>query len=200
MKADERHKLKSNQLADYAEQIGDWAKRHAKLLGAIAGVIILGAGLFWFLSWRHEVQKTNAWNEFAKVQKKASEPTGETAGLAEQFGRVAAQFPDTFPVNVTALYYQAYVLRNTGVADKTPKAEEIFRLLIDKDKKPYHPLITPLARIALADIDLSREQPAEAIEMLRSVETDTKADLATVAMARSMRVAIDKADRTVRER
>ena len=89
MKAEERHKLKSNQLADYAELIGDWGKRHAKLLLAILGVILLAVGGVWFWNWRNEVKKDNARTELAKVQKKASEATSDSMlclALASQLG------------------------------------------------------------------------------------------------------------------
>ncbi|MDD4888928.1 MAG: hypothetical protein PHU85_03290 [Phycisphaerae bacterium] len=198
MRADERHKLRTNQLADYLQRAPELVKQHAKLLVGLAVLIVLVVAVVFYVGYQREARTNKAWNDFNAAQNKlfdalATGKSSELGKAAEEFGRVASDYANTPPVTSWALYYQGHMLllqarqraidsaRSGAARDLLSRAEEALKLVVEREK--YHPIATPTAWLDLAGIYADRAEFGKARDALLKVNNDKMADPGLAAIA-----------------
>lgn len=197
MKADERHKLRTNQLADWVQHAPQFLRKHARLLVTCVLLVVAVGLALWYRSYRNEAQQDKAWNELAAAVSKydhasSSGLAGDQADAIQEFGRIATEYPKTPPVTIMALLYQG-----EGLLDQARrKALDVvgrgnYRNLLDEAEKaleaavrqPYHPLFTAQARLALAGVATDQSDFSKAREILTAIKDDPKADAEMKSLA-----------------
>ena len=160
MKHDERQKLKTNELVETVEKFAAWVKSHTRLLVSVAVLIVLALGLWWFISYQQRAGLDRAWDALSKAK------------APEDYARVVRDYPNTPPVTAIALYYQGAMLEGQGATDR---AAGLYKRAMDQ---PYHPFLTPLARLASAHAALRRGPSNfnEIRDTYNKIVTDPRAD------------------------
>ena len=160
MKQEERHKLKTNELIDAVASTGAWVKSHTRLLVSVAVLLILAIGLWWFIHYQQQAGLEKAWDGLAKAK------------TSDDFARIVRDHPNNAPVTAIALYRQGYEMERDGNVER---AEGFYKRVLEQ---PYHPLVTPLARLAMAHAEMSRGPSNfnDLRDSLTKIVTDPKAD------------------------
>ncbi len=189
MKADERHKMRTNQFATFLQDFPEKLKKNSRLLTWSAAVVVVAVAAVLFLQYRAGARQDQAWNEFTNAVNSLSSVSGTSdsqtrlAPVAERFALAADAYPDSPPVTAWNYYYQGVTLMTEATLrgkvggsarynDLLGKAEEAFKKVLEQ---PYDPMATPAARIALGNIALDRGQFDAARAGYTEVADDDKA-------------------------
>lgn len=190
MKAEERHKLKTNELAAWIANIPRKLEENQRTIAVVLVVIILGLAGWWFYHYRADTQRDQAWGELMLAWGDEN---------VEQLATVAEEYSSVEPVAALAEYCrglkilgdasrQGMVQNKAGYAAALDSAAGAFRAVLDK---PYHPLATAGARLNLARIARDRDDRTEARQFLQQIVDDPKASPQIVGMAHAELNALD---------
>jgi len=205
MKAEERHKLKSNELADSIKEMSEFFNRHsAKLLTGVIVILILAAGVLW-------MQKSRANSQYERIyllqdllvqssqlryraaQESRVQPDKATEeysyNVEPQVGMLAelAQLEIGSPVGMTALLQQAQNLRsqllysNNAMSEQerqelNRRAEVIYQRVVNE--YPEQAVATATARFGLALLAEDNDQWEQAKQIYEAIANDKEGRLA----------------------
>ena len=206
MKAEERHKLKSNELADSIKELSEFFNRHsAKLLTGVIVILILAAAVLWRQKNKAESQYERIYLlqnliaqsnqlQYRAAQQARVQPEENTTGeflynVEPQAGLLAelAQMEIGSPVGITALLQQAQNLRSQLLySDRTMSEQEqldlsrrtevIYKRVIDEC--PEQAVVTATARLGLALLAEDRGQWDQAKQIYETIADDKEDQLA----------------------
>jgi hypothetical protein len=202
MKADERHKLKTNQLATFLSQVPEKLRANSRLLTGIGVLVVLAVAVTLILVWYRGRKETDAWNAEASAVNKLNADLGvglkanALTDAIDGLNKVAVDYPNKPPVTCMARYYEGWGYLAEAQARRGELSRVAYRDNLDRAREaltqavaqPYHPLFTPLAKVLLGDIaqDQGQQDPrqfAKAAELYSEVAGDGKADEAVKQMA-----------------
>jgi len=206
MKAEERHKLKSNELADSLKELSEFFNRHSsKLLAGVIAILILAAAVLW-------TQKNEAASQYERIrllqnliaqsnqlqyraaQQARVQPEENTTeeflyNVEPQAGLLAelAQMETGSPVGITALLQQAQNLRSQLLySDKAMSEQEqldlnrrteiIYQRVISEC--PKQAVVAATARFGLALLAEDRGKWDQAKQMYETITDDKEGQLA----------------------
>jgi predicted negative regulator of RcsB-dependent stress response len=184
MKAEERHKLKTNELANWLGRVPAFGRKYAYWLIGLVVVVVLGVGGWLIYSWHKDAVRTEKWDALAKASQ-----VGDPAERANQLAQFVKDHGDNDTPTSWALYQEAEAIQEQAVSGRPGadqlrrRAEELYQKLINE--RAYDPVVTPMARISLANLLLGGSQPEleRARDLFLTVQADTKADGALRQMA-----------------
>ena len=206
MKSEERHKLKSNELADSLKELSEFFNRHSsKLLAGVIAILVLAAAVLW-------TQKNEAASQYERIyllqsliaqsnqlQYRAAQQTrvqpeentteGFLYNVEPQAGLLAelAQMETGSPVGITALLQQAQNLRSQLLySDKAMSEQEqldlnrrteiIYQRVISEC--PKQAVVAATARFGLALLAENRGQWDQAKQIYETIADDKEGQLA----------------------
>jgi hypothetical protein len=206
MKSEERHKLKSNELADSLKELSEFFNRHSsKLLGGVIAILILAAAVLW-------TQKNEAASQYERIrllqnliaqsnqlqyraaQQARVQPEENTTeeflyNVEPQASLLAelAQMETGSPVGITALLQQAQNLRSQLLySDKAMSEQEqlelnrrteiIYQRVISEC--PKQAVVAATARFGLALLAEDRGQWDQAKQIYETITDDKEGQLA----------------------
>ena len=206
MKSEERHKLKSNELADSLKELSEFFNRHSsKLLAGVIAILVLAAAVLW-------TQKNEAASQYERIyllqsliaqsnqlQYRAAQQTrvqseentteGFLYNVEPQAGLLAelAQMETGSPVGITALLQQAQNLRSQLLySDKAMseqkqlelnrRTEIIYQRVINEC--PKQAVVAATARFGLALLAENRGQWDQAKQIYETITDDKEGQLA----------------------
>lgn len=206
MKSEERHKLKSNELADSLKELSEFFNRHSsKLLAGVIAILVLAAAVLW-------TQKNEAASQYerisllqnliaqsnqlqyraaqqARVQSEEKTTEEFLYNVEPQAGLLAelAQMETGSPVGITALLQQAQNLRSQLLySDKAMSEQEqldlnrrteiIYQRVISEC--PKQAVVAATARFGLALLAEDRGQWDQAKQIYETITDDKEGQLA----------------------
>ncbi|MCK5271431.1 MAG: hypothetical protein KAJ52_02595 [Sedimentisphaerales bacterium] len=206
MKSEERHKLKSNELADSLKELSEFFNRHSsKLLAGVIAILVLAAAVLW-------TQKNEAASQYERIsllqnliaqsnqlqyraaQQARVQPEEKTTeeflyNVEPQAGLLAelAQMETGSPVGITALLQQAQNLRSQLLySDKAMSEQEqldlnrrteiIYQRVISEC--PKQAVVAATARFGLALLAEDRGQWDQAKQIYETITDDKEGQLA----------------------
>ncbi|MGD0578407.1 MAG: tetratricopeptide repeat protein [Bryobacteraceae bacterium] len=169
-----RHELKSDQFVEQVGQIVENVEAHRSQfirygIAAIA-VIMVGAGIYWFLHHRKEVREA----DLGAVMRTWTAPVG---GAPAEYSFATAESKEKAIAKVLSEFVAKHSgSKEAGVGDyllgiraadqgKFDDAERYFKLAVDDAGKEYG----SLAKLALADIYSAKGKSAEAEKLLKDL-------------------------------
>ena len=206
MKAEERHKLKSNELADSIKELSEFFNRHStKLLAGVIVILILAAGVLWTqknkVESRYErisllqnlIAQSDQLRYRAAQQARVQPEEGATGeflyNVEPQAGLLAelAQMEVGSPVGITALLQQAQNLRSQLLysdramseqeqLDLSRRTEVIYKRVISEC--PKQAVVTATAKFGLALLAEDSGQWDQAKQIYETIADDTEDQLA----------------------
>jgi len=221
MKAEERHKLKSNELADSIKELSEFFNRHsAILLAGVIVILILAAGVLWMQKSRVNSQYERIYllqdliiqsdqSRYKAAQQARVQPDEATEAylynVEPQAGLLAelAQLEPDSPVGMTALLQQAQNLRSqllySGKAmseqeqlDLNRRAEVIYQRIINEF--PEQAVVAATARFGLALLAEDRGQWDQAKQIYETIADDKEDRLAGTILPFHARKRLDLLD------
>jgi hypothetical protein len=199
MKSEERHKLKTNELADSLSKLPDYLQKHGKnlLMGAIVVVAALVAGSLWWRMHKTEQQQRETMlaglmlqgeqDRMSAIMRSMDPKTGESYNpvrVAASLGDLAAN-SDPSRLSMEALLQQAETLRSELLFSDQPMTEEQKKSICQKVESIYEKVLKEYpndsvgqggARMGLALLAEDRQDWAKAKSLYEQIiaEADTR--------------------------
>lgn len=175
MRAERRHELQTNELAQQIDVFGDYIKKHAGMLTAIfAGAVIVVVGIFWMARQRQNTVLAG-WSTLNDSEL-LSDPTmaiDKYRQVAEEAATPALAIEAWLKVGETAMTQHISPSKTaTSQQDWSQIATDAFTKIVQKYED--HPIATAVSRLSLGILAENKGQTEAAREQYEKVVADKR--------------------------